>query len=153
MNKIESPENSNRLQIRKLIPAPPERVFRAWTNPDELKLWWGPQGVRCISAEIELKVGGQYRIGNELADGTILFIKGEFDVIERPHLLRYSWAIENDHPTIERVTVQFEAHEFGTELLLTHELISTTALRDQHQNGWHGCMDGLRDYLTGSATG
>ena len=46
--------------------------------------------------------------------------------------------------------VRFEPHEIGTEVILTHELIVTAALRDQHQQGWLGCMEGLRDYLTES---
>ena len=140
--------NDYSLRVQKLIPASPERVFRAWTNADELQEWWGPQGVRCLSADVDLKPGGQYRIGNELPDGTILWIGGEFETIERPHLLIYSWILEIEDPRTERVTVRFEPHEVGTELILTHELISTSVLRDQHQQGWIGCTDGLIDFLS-----
>jgi uncharacterized protein YndB with AHSA1/START domain len=144
--------NNSSLRIQKQIPASPERVFSAWTNPDELREWWGPKGVRCVSAEVELKVGGQYRIANELPDGTILWIGGEFEAVEKPHLLIYSWILEIEDPSTERVTVRFKPHEVGTELILTHELISTTALHDQHQQGWIGCMDGLVDFVSESDT-
>lgn len=136
------------LSIQKLIPASPERVFRAWTEPDELQKWWGPADVRCLSAEVDLRVGGHYRILNELPDGEVLWITGEFEVIQKPCLLIYTWCVDIDAPAMERVTVRFEAHAQGTELFLNHELISTTALRDQHERGWLGCMDGLLAYCT-----
>jgi uncharacterized protein YndB with AHSA1/START domain len=147
MSKLDLSATSESLQMRKLIPAPPERVFRAWTNPNEMIKWWGPKGVRCVSAEVELKVGGQYRIENELPDGTILWIGGEFETIERPNLLRYTWIVETQDPDVEHVSVRFESHTSGTELILTHTQIRTTILRDQHQDGWIGCMEGLCEYL------
>lgn len=148
--KSEGSTQLQKLHMQKLIPAPPERVFRAWTDPDELRKWWGPKGVRCLSAEVDLRIGGQYRIANELPDGTVLWIAGEFEIIEKPQVLIYTWIVETANPTVERVSVRFEPHEIGTELTLSHELISTTALRDQHQQGWIGCMDGLHDYLSDS---
>ena len=136
------------LHVRRFVPASPERVFEAWTNPDDLQKWWGPVGVRCRSAEVDLRVGGQYRIANEFADGTILWIAGEFEVIQRPHLLIYTWIVETESPKTERVTVKFEQHAQGTDLILKHELIPTMKLRDQHQQGWLGCLDGLVEYVT-----
>ena len=64
------------LVVRKTIRAKPERLFAAWTIPAELKLWWGPQGVKCIEAEIDLRRGGRYRIANQLPDGKFLWITG-----------------------------------------------------------------------------
>ncbi len=135
------------LFIQRLIPAPPERVFDAWTNSDELQKWWGPKDVRCLSAEIDLRLGGQYRIANELPDKTVIWITGEFEVIERPHLLIYTWMIESTSPATERVTVQFEKYHQGTMISLKHELIPTAELCDQHQLGWHSCLSELVDYL------
>lgn len=148
MSNQQDAAHSVSLHIRRLIPASPERVFSAWTDPDELQKWWGPAEVRCLSADVDLRVGGRYRIANELPDGAVLWIVGEFEAIERPQLLIYTWTVETESPTMERVTVQFEKHEQGTEVILKHELIPTTNLRDQHQQGWIGCMDGLVEYLT-----
>lgn len=131
------------LQVQRVIPASPERIFRAWTDPEELQLWWGPQGVKCLSAEIDCRVGGAYKIANELPDGSVLWIKGTFEAIEKPHLLIYSWIVENQAPDSERVRVQFQAHDLGTNVIITHERIATESLRDQHRQGWFGCLDGL----------
>lgn len=148
MNKSIGATGLESLKMRRVIPGSPERVFSAWTEPDKLKQWWGPAGVRCLSAEVELRVGGKYRIANELPDGAVLWIAGEFEVIDRPHLLVYTWIVETTSPTPERVSVRFEKHESGTELFLTHELISTKALSDEHQRGWIGCLDGLSQYFS-----
>lgn len=131
------------LIVRKTIRANAERLFAAWTTAEALKQWWGPQGVKCIGAEVDLKKGGRYRIGNQFPDGKILWISGEFEVIEAPRKLVYSWRIEPDTANVERVTVQFEAQGENTEVIVTHERIASEELRDMHQQGWVGCLEGL----------
>lgn len=83
-----------------------------------------------------------------MPDGNILWIVGEFERIEVPHLLVFTWMLDVENSTTERVSVRFERHETGTEVVLTHEQISTPILREQHQQGWIGCLDGLSGYLT-----
>jgi uncharacterized protein YndB with AHSA1/START domain len=111
--------------------------------------WWGPKGVTCLSAEVDLRVGGNYRIANELPDGSVIWISGQFEQIERPHLLIYTWVVENESPATERVKVEFEQHEHGTNVTITHEQIPNKVLSEQHQHGWTGCMDGLVEYIAG----
>lgn len=149
MSSVDENANSVSLHIRRLIPGTPETVFQAWTNPEALKKWWGPANVRCLSAEVDLRVGGHYRIENKLTDGTVLWIVGEFEVVERPRLLIYTWTVETKSSSEERVTVNFEEHVQGTELILVHELIQTDELRDLHHKGWFGCLEGLIEYMRG----
>ncbi len=59
------------LVVRRTIKAGPERVFEAWTRPELLLAWWGPRPVRCSGAEVDLRVGGRYRIDNQLPDGAL----------------------------------------------------------------------------------
>jgi uncharacterized protein YndB with AHSA1/START domain len=131
------------LIVRKTIRATVERLFAAWTTAEELKRWWGPQGVKCIEAEVDLRKGGRYRIGNQFPDGKILWISGEFEVIEAPRKLVYTWRIEPNTASSERVTVQFEAQGENTEVIVTHERIASEELRERHQQGWVGCLEGL----------
>jgi uncharacterized protein YndB with AHSA1/START domain len=135
------------LVVRKTIQATPERLFQAWTEPAQLQQWWGPEGVKCIDPEVDLRVGGRYRIGNQLPDGKVLWIAGEFEVIEPPHKLTYTWQLEGNSNAFERVTVRFEPRGEATEVIVTHEHIPNETLRDQHQLGWLGCLDGLAEYL------
>ncbi len=135
------------LVVRRTIRASPERLFAAWTEPDQLRAWWGPEGVVCIAAEVDLQPGGHYRIGNRLPDQRVLWIVGEFEVIEPPRRLVYTWQLEGVFATAERVTVQFEPQGAETEVIVTHERIPNRELRDQHQHGWQGCLSGLADYM------
>lgn len=135
------------LETRRFVPAIPERVFAAWTDPVELEKWWGPANVRCISAEIDLRIGGHYRIGNELPDKTVIWIEGVFEQIQRPNLLVYTWHVGAESAPTEIVTVRMTPLNRGTEVFVKHESIPSEELRDQHGHGWEGCLDGLAEYL------
>jgi uncharacterized protein YndB with AHSA1/START domain len=140
------------LVVRRMINASPERLFDAWTQPAHLLHWWGPRGVVCAAAEVDLKVGGHYRIANQFPDGRLVVISGRFERIERPTLLVYSWRLGAEQTGAERrgaerVTVEFRACEASTEIIVTHERIADAANRDGHERGWLGCLQGLEIYL------
>ena len=138
------------LVVRKTIRAKAERLFAAWTSPAQLKLWWGPQGVKCIEAEVDLRCGGRYRIANRLPDWNIFWITGEFEVIEAPRKLVYTWRIEPETESSERVTVQFEQSGDDTEVIVTHERIASEEVRKIHEQGWYGCLEGLAKFVEGA---
>jgi uncharacterized protein YndB with AHSA1/START domain len=151
-NSTPGPDSDSQQQtlvVRRTIQAAPERVFAAWTEPEQLRAWWGPEGVVCIAADIDLRPGGRYRIGNQLPDQRVLWIVGEFQLIEPPRRLVYSWRVEGISETEERVTVQFEGQGAATEVIVTHERIPSRELRNQHEQGWEGCLSGLAKYLAG----
>ncbi|HEY3743875.1 MAG TPA: SRPBCC domain-containing protein [Bryobacteraceae bacterium] len=136
------------LVVRRTIRASQQRLFDAWTQPELLLKWWGPRPVRCVGAEIDLRTGGAYRIDNEFPDGTILSIRGTFEVVEPPRRLIYSWRAGEEAQSLERVTVQFEATDAGmTEVIVTHERIPGRTLLERHKMGWEGCLDGLAAYI------
>lgn len=139
------------LVVRRSIRASAEKLFDAWTQPGQLKQWWGPNTVICTAAEVDLKVGGQYRIANQFPDGKVLWISGEFEVIERPKRLIYSWRIGADSGPAERVIVQFEPSGSRTEVIVTHERIPAAAMRDMHQQGWEGCLEKLVKFAESGA--
>lgn len=140
------------LVVRRVINASPERLFDAWTQPARLLRWWGPQNVVCTAADVDLKVGGRYRIANQFPDGSLVLISGRFERIERPTLLVYSWCLGAEETgaeqtSLERVTVEFRACEASTEVIVTHERIPDAANRSGHEQGWVGCLQGLEIYL------
>jgi uncharacterized protein YndB with AHSA1/START domain len=138
------------LVVRRTIAASPARLFEAWTTPAQLVSWWGPKGVRCTHAEVDARAGGKYKIGNELPDGRVLWIAGEFLVVEPPKLLVYSWSVGEE--SNERVTVRFEPRGSGseTEVVIVHERIADEAKHDEHEHGWAGCLDGLAAFVASS---
>jgi uncharacterized protein YndB with AHSA1/START domain len=133
------------LTVRRRIAAPAERLFAYWTEPAHLARWWGPAGVTCESATVDLRVGGAYRIGNRFADGTLLWISGMFEVIEPPRQLVYSWRLGSAE-VVERVTVTFTPTGDSTDVVVVHERIADAQTRAGHERGWRECLDGLEAY-------
>jgi uncharacterized protein YndB with AHSA1/START domain len=139
------------LVVRRTIKAPVARVFEAWTQPEQLRRWWGPRPVTCSDAEVDLRVGGAYRIGNLVPDGHVVWISGEFEVVDPPHRLVYTWHVEGKAPPTperSRVTVRFEPHAAGTEVIVVHERIPTQETRADHEQGWNGCLEGLENFFS-----
>jgi uncharacterized protein YndB with AHSA1/START domain len=135
------------LIVRRTIPASAQFLFDAWTQPTRLKEWWGPSGVKCVEAHIDLRVGGSYRIANLFPDGNIIWITGNYTHVEPPRKLVYTWAIEPNLGPLEIVTVEFlPKDEDSTEIIVMHERIPNRPVRDQHEAGWQSCLDGLVVY-------
>ncbi len=135
------------LVVKRTIRASADRVFLAWTQPQHLRAWWGPRPVTCSGAEVDLKVGGHYRIDNALPDGSALTILGEFLEIERPSKLVYTWRTSRTGAESSLVTVRFEPDGELTRVTIVHDQIPSVAIRDDHELGWNGCLDGLVAHL------
>ncbi|HEX4446397.1 MAG TPA: SRPBCC family protein [Polyangiaceae bacterium] len=147
------------LVVRRTIRASAERLFDAWTEPRHLQAWWGPRPVTCSGAEVDLRVGGRYRIDNAMPDGSTLTIEGVFREIRRPHKLVYTWQTAAPGARGEGessiVTVRFEpvpGREGGdedeeTEVIIVHEKVPDATARDSHEDGWTGCLDELEAYV------
>ncbi len=136
------------LVVRRHIQASPDRVFTAWTTPQHLTQWWGPPGVECTDAHVDLRVGGGFRLANRFPDGSTVWIAGVYEHIDSPNQLVHTWFMESDpDPASERVTVDFVESNGGTDVTVTHTGITNPGARDAHEGGWVGCLDGLVDLL------
>jgi uncharacterized protein YndB with AHSA1/START domain len=135
------------LVVRRTIRASAERIFDAWTQPEHLRAWWGPRPVTCSGAEVDLRVGGRYRIANALPDGNTVVIEGEFRDIQRPHMLVYTWRMGPGDEESSLVTVRFQARGEATEVVVVHENVPSAAARDSHEKGWIGCLEGLEAFF------
>jgi uncharacterized protein YndB with AHSA1/START domain len=133
------------LVTRRTIRASAARLFDAWTEPEQLRAWWGPRPVTCSGVQIDLRVGGRYQIANALPDGTTFMIEGEFELVEPPHKLVYTWRAGEDRAS--RVTVRFEPRGDATEVIVIHEHIPNESIRQSHLGGWDGCLDGLERHF------
>ncbi len=137
------------LRLTRVFAAPREKVFRAWTSAEALKQWWGPPDHGTASAEVDLRAGGRYRLGmRKLPDGAIFYLSGAYREVKAPEKLIYTWRWEAEPEYGETlVTVEFRDRGTSTEVVLTHELFPTEAMREQHGQGWSGCLDRLADLL------
>ena len=77
-----------------------------------------------------------YRIANQFPDGGVLWIFGEFEVVDPPHRLVYTWRVDPQSQAYERVAVTFEPRGDSTEVSILHERIRDLATRGRHQLGW-----------------
>ena len=134
------------LVVRRTIRASAERLFTAWTDPRHLTAWWGPRPVTCAGAEVDLRIGGRYRIINAMPDGSTLAIEGEFLEIEPPTKLVYTWHTGQSSES-SLVTVRFEERGDATEVIVLHERIPSEAVKVSHEGGWTGCLDGLERFI------
>jgi len=138
------------LNVSRDIAASPGRLFEAWTSADQIVKWWGGGGVTCPEAHVDLRTGGAYRIANALPDGTLTWISGVFELIERPYRLVYTWSVEPIDPVgvPSVVEVEFAEIERGTRVTINQTRIPSVDARHMFLVGWNGCLDGLRDLFS-----
>lgn len=140
------------LSVTRVIRAPRPRVFKAWTDPEQLTRWWGPGPVTCPEAHIDLREGGEYRIANRHPDGSITWISGVFERVLVPAQLIYSWSVSIYPGDATLVRLDFNEHPQGTELVLSHTRFANEAMRDMHLAGWEGCLEKLEALLADEAS-
>lgn len=144
------------LIIRRRYPAPRERVFEAWTNAQHLQAWFRPSDeVRVVTAEVEPREGGVYKIAFRVPDKEALqVVSGVYREFAPPERLVFTWTWEapSDHAGIETlVTIELCEVDGQTDLVLTHERFPAQEMRDSHQWGWTGVVDNLTAHLASGA--
>lgn len=137
-------QQTKKLTITRIINAPQARVFKAWTDVEDMKKWTGPGDLGLGTFEFEYRVGGRYRLGMQGPDGVEYVAYGVYKVIEPPKKLVYTWKWETDPPDAPDtlVTVLFNARGKQTEVVVTHEGLKPDAIAD-HSEGWNGSLDKL----------
>jgi uncharacterized protein YndB with AHSA1/START domain len=100
------------------------------------------------SAEVDLRVGGRYRIVMEAPNGQQHRATGTYRVIDPPARLVYTWSWE-DRAAVTDTLVSLEFIERGamTEVVLRHEQLPSEEERTNHERGWIGCLDKLSTVL------
>jgi len=135
------------IRVRRVVPARKERVFRAWTEPSQMKRWWTiGEGWRTSFVDVDLRVGGRFTVGNEPAGGSPLLITGEFLVVQPPDKLVYTWRFELPRPEETLVTVEFRSLGDATEVLVTHEH-SSEEMGPSAEAGWNAALERLASLL------
>lgn len=133
------------LEIKRLIKAPRERVFDAFTIPDQIIKWIGPEDHDAISADVDLRVGGKYSFRFRVETHGELEAHGVFREIVRPSRLAYTWNWDDPRLDIGEtlITIDFVEVNGATELRFRHEGLPTIEDRDGHNKGWNLCLDKL----------
>ena len=144
-----SPIQKPSLTLKRHYAAPIEKVYRAWTDPEALKRWFGPSDDgRILVAETNLKVGGRYRIVMEMADGEQHRVGGIYREVVPNEKLTFTWAWESTPERESLVTIKLKKAGGGTDMTLTHEQFFDEAARDRHEHGWTGTLERLGRYVS-----
>jgi uncharacterized protein YndB with AHSA1/START domain len=136
------------LTLRRHYRVAPDKVWRAWTDPQALKIWFGPDEIVSVPlAEVDLRVGGRFRVTMRAADGETQDVSGIYREIVPNRKLVFSWAWRSTPERESLVTVQIEPDGNGCELVLMHQQFFDEAARDAHNHGWTGALVKLERWL------
>jgi uncharacterized protein YndB with AHSA1/START domain len=133
------------LEMKRVLPAPPAAVFTAFTDPNELAKWWGPEGFTVPNLEFRARIGESYRIEMQPPDGDPFHLSGEVREVDPPRRLAYTFVWEpadvDDVETL--VSLSFRDLGDSTEVALAQGPFKNDARRELHRDGWTDSFDKL----------
>jgi uncharacterized protein YndB with AHSA1/START domain len=137
------------IKVRHRYAAPPERLFDAWLDPKLARrfAFATPDG-EMIRAGIDPRVGGRFNFTDRRPEMGDVEHVGEYEVIERPRRLVFTFAVPKYDPKYTRVTLDFAAVAGGTEVTLTHEGVPPE-YQEQTPKGWEMILGSLEKALVG----
>jgi len=135
-----------RAVTKRRVAAPRQWVFQAWTKAEHLQRWFFPSidGEAVPHAEVDLRVGGRYRITRHTPDGGITaMVGGTYHEVHPPEKLVFSWAWEAPQPDSSETLVTVELHDVQgeTEIIITHERFPAQTGQEEHTIGWNCALE------------
>ncbi len=137
--------------------APIERVFAAWTDPEQFMQWMCPPGFALDQCELDARTGGAWRVHGYKPDGSPFAKSGVYREVRRSERLVFTWAHHADdcfasmrghETTVERT---FRAIDGTTELTLVHGPFVDAPSVEGHTEGWTASFGKLDDFLGNGA--
>jgi uncharacterized protein YndB with AHSA1/START domain len=134
------------VRLVEVFDAPRERVFAAWTEPEQLESWWGPGRFKTTRAEVDLRPGGRYEL--HLEPGGMRLV-GEFREVVAPERLVYTWQwVAGVSDTRESlVTVEFRDLGAQTEVVLLQDSFAGPGPLAMYGAGWASGLAKLGTHL------
>jgi len=133
------------LTLVRRIAARPSIVFEAMTTNEGLAAWFGPDDLPALSAQVDARVGGGYRVRFRRLDGGEHEACGEFLELVPPRRIVMSWrwtfgGAAEERGRTSRIEVELRPIEGGTELTFTHAALWDEASAQSHTEGWTGAL-------------
>jgi uncharacterized protein YndB with AHSA1/START domain len=134
------------VQLHRVLTAPPEKVFKAFTDPDAMASWLPPYGFVCKVHAFEMKVGGTYKMSfSNFSTGSSHSFGGEFLEIVSGKSLKYTDRFDDPNLPGEMITtVTFNTVLCGTELFVTQEGIPAAIPAEMCYLGWQESLEKLK---------
>lgn len=136
----------NSVQLHRVIAAPPEKVFRAFTDADAYASWLPPYGFVAKVFEMNMKEGGRYKMSfTNFTTGNSQSFGGEFLEIRHGEFIKYSDRFDDPNlPGEMTTTVQLKPVTCGTELNITQKGIPDAIPAEMCYLGWQDSLDKLK---------
>jgi uncharacterized protein YndB with AHSA1/START domain len=124
--------------LHRVLRCPPERVYRAFTTPEATAKWLPPNGFTCRVHEMDVKVGGSFRMSFiHFGSGNVHSFGGRYVELVPGERLRYSDVFDDPHlPGEMMTTVTLKAVSCGTDLHVVQEGIPAVIPVEQCYLGW-----------------
>lgn len=137
------------LELGRTIEAPRATVFQAFTEPDALADWWGPEGFAIPSLEFPAREGEAYRIEMSPPEGDPFFLVGEFREVSPPERLVFTFVWEEPDPDDVEMCAELGFEDLGdsTRVTLRQTPFKTEARQELHRDGWGDSFDKLEAFL------
>jgi len=142
------------LEITRVLGAPPDIVFEAWTSAEHARHWWYPrQGGRdfeCLDFTMDFRAGGAYRYCIRSPEGHESWAHGVYREIVPGRRLVFTFRWESTPTPFEEtlITVTFEPEGTdATRLVFRQEPFADAAMRDSHEGGWGAVLDHLAAHV------
>ncbi len=138
------------LELRRTFPVSRERLFAAWTDPEEFRQWFGPDSCRVLDVSMDVRVGGRYVVTIAGEGDEVMKNAGEFREVNPPSRLVYTWGWANDPDwdgVDSIVTVDFIEQPGGAEVRVSHQRFPSAESRGRHEYGWTGALENLAAYV------
>ena len=142
-----SQNNPLKLEFSRTFEANPEFVFKALTQPDLIKKWFGPHGYSCPVVDVDLRIGGNYYIEMKPPEGEIIKLGGVYKVVDPPKALEYTWQWDEPDAKETGVKVQFNPSGNCTEVLVEQGEFANAESKEGHEQGWLASFERLQEVL------
>lgn len=140
-SNTDAESKDNQLTIQRTFDAPRDRVYRAFTNPNELEQWFVPDGMEAEVHTIEPELGGDFAV-SWTADEHRIDNEGTFvEVVENERLV----TVEEIEEGELRLSYEFRDVDDGTEVVVTQDFPGPVP--DGASEGWAGILDNLEEVL------
>jgi len=117
---VENTLQHDSLLLTRFYSVAPEKVWRAWTEPDALRVWFGQADSPVWAAEMDVRAGGRYRLVLREPSGLHYSVQGTFHEVTPPRRLVFTWEQRGSPYEGESlITVELRALRGGTELSFT----------------------------------
>ena len=133
--------------LNRVLQAPRPLVFRAFIEPERMKLWWAPRGFHILSCALDLRAGGAWRMRIQSDEtGAIQTEVGTYVEISAPERLAFTHAWVRANGTLTPttlVTVTFAEDDDGTEVAFTQSDFHSPEFCQSHEEGWSQSLEQL----------